>query len=320
MSLLLQFKESQWIGKNIISVDQFTIEDLFILFSKASELRYNSHFSRITANNKIIGTLFYENSTRTHCSFQTAIYKLGGNVINLDIQKSSVQKGESIEDTIKTMECFCDALVVRHYDKSIMERILKVNTKPIINAGCSTDEHPTQALLDMYTIIRKYENEPLSGKVITFVGDLLNGRTVHSLVKLVAIYNMKINYIAPKELQIPNELVEKVLQINKYNIQIIKNELDDEVLKESDIIYVTRIQKERFLDNNEYDRLKNSFCITPEILNKCKKTVSLLHPLPRINEISIECDKDPRANYFEQIENGVFIRMALLSLILPIKN
>ncbi len=309
--------ESLWINKNIINAEQFSIEDLFILFNKAGEIKRNIK-SYFKPNNKIVGILFFEPSTRTSCSFQSAMYKLGGHVITLNVDNSSFKKGESLEDTIRTMEKYCDALVIRHPDNDVMQRILKVSTKPIINAGDGTHNHPTQALLDLYTIINKYDHQTLTKKIITFVGDLKNGRTVHSLVKILALYDVKINYVSSPELSIPNDIIEYVSNAHPNNIQFNYTELNETILNETDILYCTRIQKERFNTIEEYNKVKNDFCITPTILSKCKEDAIIMHPLPRVDEIDPECDKDPRAYYFNQVECGIYIRMALLSLLLKI--
>ncbi len=315
-SIIEKYEES-WLNKNIINAEQFTIEDLFILFNKTGAIKSNIN-SVFKPNNKTLGVLFFEPSTRTSCSFQSAMYKLGGNVITLNVDFSSVKKGESLEDTIRTMETYCDALVIRHPDNDVMERILKVSKKPIINAGDGTHNHPTQSLLDLYTIIHRYEHDPLTKKTITFVGDLKNGRTVHSLVKLLALYDVKINYVSSPELSIPEEIFNYVANVHPNNSQYGYNELSEDILKETDILYCTRIQKERFDDVEDYKKYKSSFCITPSQLELCKKETIVMHPLPRVDEIDTACDKDPRAYYFNQVENGVYIRMALLSLILQI--
>ena len=290
---------------NLVNTLQLTLPDLLSIFQKTTQIKNNvDHYFK--PNNKILGLLFFEPSTRTCCSFQTAMYKLGGNVIILNIDHSSLQKGESLQDCIKTMETYCDILVIRHPQKGILEEILQISTKPIINAGDGNGEHCTQALLDLYTIYSNFGSKKL---IITFVGDLKNSRVIHSLVKLLRFYDVEINYVAPVELQIPIEIINK-------DVQFFDSELTNQILEKTDVLYVCRIQKERFTDIEDYKKFKKSYCITPTLLKKCKSDMILMHPFPRVNEISIDCDDDPRAFYFKQMENGIYVRMAILSLLL----
>lgn len=244
--------------------------------------------------------LFYQPSTRTYASFISATQKLGGAIIPIQgVEYSSVAKGETLEDTIKTLSLYSDCIVLRHPEVGSAERAAKVSDKPIINAGDGVGEHPTQALLDLYTILSEKNN--INGKHIVFVGDILHSRTIHSLYKLLLLYNVTISFVAPDDLMDPN------LEGNRFN------SLED-VIKDADVVYVTRIQKEYFdakLLGKDF-----SYTITPELLSLAKKDMLLMHPFPRINEIPTSIDTDPRAAYFKQIENGLYVRAALLAQVL----
>ena len=304
---------------DIISVKQFDKDTLRSLFKMASDMKKRDKNNDLSLqgilNGKVIGSIFYEPSTRTSCSFNAAIQKLGGRIIEVKSDQSSVKKGESIEDFMKTMECYCNLLILRSSKQQDIYDAVKVIKIPLINAGNGDGEHPTQALLDMYTI--REERGTINGLTITFYGDLKYSRTVHSLAILLGLYNVRINYISPKQLRMPqnlmDELFNKNIEQNIYDLSEIEN-----ILPKTDILYMTRIQKERFKSQEEYDNViaNGKYKLSPELLNKGKYNTIVMHPLPRVDEISPEVDNDPRAAYFRQMENGLYLRMALLSHIL----
>jgi carbamoyl-phosphate synthase/aspartate carbamoyltransferase/dihydroorotase len=309
---------------NILSVDQFTRDHLRCLFDEADMLRdlVKQHGKLDLCKGKILANIFYEPSTRTRSSFHAAMLKLGGDVIEVSSETSSVKKGESIEDFVRCMERYCDIVVLRSIEHTYPDRAALVLQKPLINAGNGADEHPTQALLDIYTI--RKELGTVNGITVVLVGDLKYGRTVHSLAKLLALYDVKLIYVSPKSLRMPKEITTQISEISKGKInQSEYTELDDHIIKQADIIYMTRVQKERFETVLHYESVKDSYNITPAILAKGKDSGNpmcplpiVMHPMPRNNEISTEIDSDPRAAYFRQMENGMYIRMALLNLIL----
>jgi len=274
---------------------------------------------------KILATVFYEPSTRTNCSFQAAMMRQGGQVICVNESSSSAVKGETLSDTVRSLECYCDAIVLRHPRSGAAAEAAAAMQKPLLNAGDGVGEHPSQALLDLYTIVdelcgdAKFTTEgelnaALSGKVITMVGDLKNGRTVHSLAKLLGRFDVSIRYVSPSVLRMPEEV--KAEAACRGGSHSEHDMLTPTILGEADILYVTRVQKERFESEESYLAVKDSFIITPETLAKMKPGARVMHPLPRVNEIDHACDADPRAAYFRQMANGMYVRMALLRLIL----
>ena len=258
-----------------------------------------------------IATIFYEPSTRTRFSFETAIHKLGGTVISSEnaAQFSSAIKGESLEDSIKTIGQYADMIILRHPEIGSAARAAAVSRVPIINAGDGAGEHPTQALLDLYTIQKELGS--FDNKKIALVGDLLNGRTIHSLTQLLEIAKgTELFLVAPNPLKLP-EKYRKMLQAK--NIKFRETDSLAEVLPHADVVYMTRIQKERFgTDLELYEQVKDSFILGPEEVNKMQKAAILMHPLPRVNEISPEVDNLPQARYFNQVQNGLYVRMSLL--------
>ena len=291
--------------KNMISVSDFSSRDqLHVLFNTAQDIETKLMNSEVldTLKGKILTNVFWEPSTRTASSFAAAIIKLGGNVLPFNIEHSSTAKGETFMDTLKTLECYSDVLVVRHPDQNFINKAGSLCKKPIINAGNGSGEHPTQALLDVYTI--RKELGTVNDLTVTFVGDLKNGRTVHSLVKLLNLYNTKLVFVSHPDLTMPKSILDNLVVPYKETSDL------DSVLPDTDVLYVTRLQKER----GEYRG--NYYKITPNILNKAKEDMIIMHPLPRVDEISRDVDNDPRAVYFRQMENGLYVRMALLSLIL----
>ncbi len=320
-------------GKHIISVDQFAKDDLEELFGAARSIRRRMRqkdrgLTEICSGH-VMASLFFEASTRTDMSFQAAMRRLGGEVISVSngIQFSSMYKGENLADTVRAAGCYADVIVLRHpqvgstyeaafYLDKLNQRIQ--NGTVIVSGGDGVGEHPTQALLDMYTIYdQKGSIDHLS---ITLVGDLLNGRTVHSLAKLVAFYQPRgtqMNFVSPDSLKMPAAIV---AMLRDLKIQVIETDRLDDVLGESDVLYWTRIQEERFTPE-EYLALKDRFILLPATLENAPKDLIVMHPLPRKHEMGTEddhdvLDADPRAIYFEQMENGMFVRMALLAKVL----
>lgn len=287
--------EMPW-RRAVISVDQFSKADIGEIFGTADRVAVG----RTTPlGGKTIANLFYEPSTRTSSSFYAAMTKLGGNVIPInEVNFSSVTKGETLEDTIRTLECYADAIVLRHYDEDASERAVAVSSVPIINAGNGAGEHPTQALLDLYTI--QQEHGRIDGLTITMMGDLKYGRTVHSLTKLLRLYDVHLQFVAPEELQMPQQ----------YLAAGDTQHLDlDDVIEGTDVLYVTRVQKERLPGAIDIDF---SYAVTPEHMDRARNDMVLMHPLPRVGEIPPSLDDDPRAAYFRQMKYGLYVRMALL--------
>lgn len=301
-------------NQSILSVKQFSRDDLEHIFAVADEMRMM--VERVGSfdllKGKVLAVLFYEPSTRTSSSFIAAIQRLGGSIIPInEVKYSSVAKGESLPDTIRTLEAYADVIVLRHPETGAAALAAKYARKPIINAGDGIGEHPTQALLDLFTILE--ERGKIDGATVTMLGDLKYGRTVHSLARLLSLYNVKLNYVSPELLQMPRELIG---ELNAHNIPQFETTSLDDVLSETDVLYVTRVQKERFANLDEYEAVKNSYVITPEILSRAKQNMVLMHPLPRVGEISEAVDGDPRAAYFRQVEYGMYVRMALLAMVL----
>lgn len=302
--------------KHIISVRQFLDTGILNeIFELADEMEKGDKANKLepVLKGKVLATVFYEPSTRTRFSFESAMHKLGGNVITTENAPyfSSVSKGETLQDTIKVISGYVDAIVLRHQEEGSAKIASEVSSVPIINAGDGSGEHPTQALLDLYTI--RKELGRVDNFEIGLVGDLLHGRTIHSLIYLLALYKkVKIYLISLRQLKLPE----------KYKEHLTKNKIEfeeltglQEALNKIDVLYIIRIQKERFKSQQDYDRMKNSYIIEKENLKQIKDSAIIMHPLPRVNEISSEIDNDKRAVYFKQAQNGLYIRMALLQLI-----
>ncbi|HRE46575.1 MAG TPA: aspartate carbamoyltransferase [Aggregatilineales bacterium] len=301
-------------GQHILSVSQFSLDDLAYIFDVAEEFRLIVRRIGIMdlLKGHVLATLFYEPSTRTSSSFIAAIHRLGGTVIPIsEVRYSSVSKGESLPDTIRTLESYADVIVLRHPEVGSAALAAKYARKPVINAGDGIGEHPTQALLDLFTILQ--ERGSIDGLTVTMLGDLKYGRTVHSLAKLLSLFNVTIHYVSPGGLAMPPELV---AQLREKGITQYEHRNLHDVLGQTDVLYVTRIQKERFSDPAEYERLAGSYAITPAIMGEAKPDMALMHPLPRVGEITMEVDDDPRAAYFRQMEYGLYVRMAILALVL----
>ncbi|KAJ1915714.1 Carbamoyl-phosphate synthase [Tieghemiomyces parasiticus] len=305
---------SPFYQKHILSVRQFTREELHVLFGVAQEMRVQveRHGKANLLPGRVLCTVFFEPSSRTQCSFAAAMQRLGGTVVSADAANSSVAKGESLPDTVRTLGAYGDIVVVRHPQPGSAELASKYCPVPVINAGDGTGEHPSQAMLDVYTI--REELGTVNGLTITLVGDLKNGRTVHSLVRLLALYDVTLNYVSPSSLSMPEDIQRTIGKLGIKQTQ--HTELSPEVVAESDVIYVTRVQKERFTDQEEYERLKHAYVIDSATLAHAKDHMALMHPLPRVGEIDPEVDFDPRAAYFRQMKYGMYVRMALLALVL----
>lgn len=301
-------------GKDILSVHQFGRPELEYTFAVAREMQ--EMVTRVGSfdllKGKILANLFYEPSTRTSSSFTSAMERLGGSVIPInEVRYSSVSKGESLPDTIRTLECYADVIVLRHPEIGSAALAAKYARKPIINAGDGVGEHPTQALLDLYTILE--ELKMVDGLTITMLGDLKFGRTVHSLARLLSLFKVKINYVSPEILRMPAEIIE---ELNEKGIPQAEYTTIDPVLAETDVLYVTRVQKERFESLEAYESVKDAYIINPEIMQAAKDWMIVMHPLPRVGEISMDFDDDPRAAYFRQMEYGLYVRMAVLAMVL----
>ncbi len=299
--------------KNLVESQQLDVETLFAFFEKADELR---DVVKEPLNGKILATLFYEPSTRTRLSFESAMLRLGGGVISTENAKefSSAVKGESIEDSIRVISGYSDVIVIRHFEEGAVEKAASVSSVPVINAGSGSGQHPTQTLLDLYTIWK--EVGKIDGITIAMVGDLRYGRTVRSLCYLLGKFkNVKIIFVAPECLSIKDDIKD---YLKKQNVSFEENTELDKCLPEVDIVYMTRIQKER-MSEKEYKESKGLYKITEENFPLLKKSARLLHPLPHVEEIKLSLEietTDKRVAYFRQAENGLYIRMALLSHLL----
>ena len=307
-------RHTSFYGRDIVSVKQFSRDDLTYIFEVASEMR--SIARRVGATDllkgHILANLFYEPSTRTSSSFQAAMQRLGGSVIPIHgVQYSSVSKGESLPDTIRTLECYADVIVLRHPEVGASEVAARYASKPVISAGDGTGEHPTQGLLDIYTILS--ELGTLDGLHVTMVGDLKHGRTVHSLARLLRLYDTQLTFVSPDILRLPAEVKQELLDAGR---PVQETDAVEHVIEAADVIYVTRVQKERFADLREYEAVKDCYEITPELMSRARERMALMHPLPRVGEIHYDVDDDPRAAYFRQMANGMYVRMALLAAVL----
>ncbi|KAF7416241.1 hypothetical protein PC9H_002506 [Pleurotus ostreatus] len=300
--------------RHILSVRQFSHRDIHDLFSLAHEmqLQVERNGTLDILKGKVLCTLFYEPSTRTSSSFDAAMKRCGGEVVQINAELSSVQKGETLPDTVRTLGCYGDAIVLRHPDVGSAQLAAKFSPVPIINAGDGIGEHPTQALLDVYTI--RSELGTVNGRTITLLGDLKNGRTVHSLVSLLCLYSVRLNFVSPTSLSMPATVVSAA---RKAGVVVYQCESLDEVLADTDVLYVTRVQKERFESEREWQQVKDAYRVDHAVLSRAKEDMIVMHPLPRVNEIDPEVDFDSRrAVYFRQMRYGLYIRMALLASVM----
>ena len=300
-------------GKDILRTDLLSDKELELILSTAA--RFESILEaggRLTnMEGQVLATLFFEPSTRTRLSFETAMLRLGGQVITVaDPKTSSTAKGESLADSMRTVEGYADVIVIRHPRKGSAQEAADAVAVPVINAGDGAGQHPTQALLDVYTIQK--EKGSLEGLTVTLAGDLKNGRTVHSLVYLLVRFGIRLLFVSPPSLEIPAEIT---ADLKRMDADV--NESGDlaTAMRQSDVVYVTRIQRERFEDPAEYDRLKGSSVVGMEMVRQAKPDITIMHPLPRVDEIAPEVDAYEGAAYFRQAANGVPIRMALLALV-----
>ena len=301
-------------GKDILATKQFDKEELEIIFKVASKMEpiAKGEEKSDLLNNKYLATLFFEASTRTRLSFEIAMLRLGGSIINsTGIPFSSIIKGETLHDTAKVVANFVDVIAIRHPDIGSAEQAARASDKPVINAGDGHGQHPTQALLDLYTIQK--EKGKIDGLTIAMAGDLKYGRTIHSLAYLLAHYDVTIYFVSPEILKIPDNEIDF---LKNKGIKYIETDDLKSTLPELDVLYDTRIQQERFKDLTEYERVKSCYIINKELLKGAKKDITIMHPLPRLEEISAEVDSLPNAAYFRQSFYGVPIRMALLALVL----
>ncbi|XP_066960303.1 multifunctional protein CAD isoform X3 [Macrobrachium rosenbergii] len=301
-------------GQHLLSVQGLNKDQLHNIFNLAQTFRVCINKERPLEHilkGKLMALMFYEVSTRTHCSFQAAFQRLGGRVITMDTNTSSVKKGETLEDSVMMMAGYADVVVLRHPEPGAVARASAVSPRPVINAGDGVGEHPTQALLDVFAI--REEIGTVNGLIITMVGDLKHGRTVHSLARLLTLYNVQLRYVAPPGLGMPDYITQYAASQGIHQEEFSSLEA---ALPDTDVLYMTRIQKERFATVEDYERACGHFIVTPHLMTHAKRRMIVLHPLPRNQEISPEFDTDPRAAYFRQAEGGMYVRMALLSMIL----
>lgn len=303
--------------RHLIDIKDLSVEEIDQLIETAKDIITNKEKYSKKCSGKKLATLFYEPSTRTRLSFEAAMMELGGNVLGFSsASSSSVSKGESVADTIRTVGCFADIIAMRHPKEGAPLVASEKSVVPIINAGDGGHNHPTQTLTDLLTISQ--EKGRIDNLTIGLCGDLKFGRTVHSLITAMSRYkNIKFILISPKELVIPEYLKKEVLEKN--NIEWCETQDIEEYMNKLDILYMTRVQKERFFNEDEYLRLKDYYILNKEKLEKAKDDLAILHPLPRVNEISIDVDSDKRACYFKQVEYGKYIRMALILKLLEVK-
>ena len=314
---MMILKEKVGKMKHLIDIMELTTAEIDQMVDTAKDIIANPAKYAEKCKGKKLATLFFEPSTRTRLSFEAAMYELGGNVLGFsEAQSSSAAKGESVADTIRTVGAYADIIAMRHPKEGAPMVASRKSTVPIINAGDGGHNHPTQTLTDLLTISR--EKGRFNNLTIGLCGDLKFGRTVHSLISAMSRYeNVKFILISPDELRIPEYLKHEVLEKN--NLEYVETTDLEGAMPELDVLYMTRVQRERFFNEQDYIRLKDSYILTPDKLENAKEDLSILHPLPRVNEISIAVDDDPRARYFEQVLNGKYIRMALILKLLEVK-
>jgi len=320
-----------WRGGDVVSQAQFTAGSLELLFRLTDRLKADVRAGTALEllKGKLLACAFMEPSTRTSCSFQAAAQRLGATSILINSEGSSAKKGETLEDTMRCLECYADALVLRHPEQGSVRRAADACAKPVLNAGDGVGEHPTQALLDVYTmrseiLAGRHQQAAgaegrteclLNGIKVALVGDLKHGRTVHSLATMLArVYNgVELHFVSPPQLEMPQAIADEV---TRNQCKLFAHQDLQAVIGSADVLYITRVQKERFSDPEEYERLKLRYIVTPEVMEQAKESLVLMHPLPRVGEIDPNVDDDPRAAYFRQMENGMFVRMALLALVM----
>ncbi len=301
-------------SNSLVSISDISKEEILQLLRQASYFEANPNQKIL--DGKMVATLFFEPSTRTRLSFETAVNRLGGRVVGFsDASTTSSSKGETLKDTIKMVSNYVDLIIMRHYLEGAARYATEVTETPIINAGDGANQHPSQTMLDLYSIYKTQGK--LNNLTITMVGDLKYGRTVHSLLMAMQYFNPTFNFVACRELRMPAEYrqfcLEHGIQYNEYT------EFSPEVINESDILYMTRVQRERFTDIMEYEKVKNLYTLNAAMLDNSKPNLRVLHPLPRVNEISQDLDNSPKAYYFEQAKNGLFARQAIICRALGIQ-
>ena len=303
---------------NLIDIMQLSTEEIDELVKTGCDIMEHPAKYAHKCDGKILATLFFEPSTRTRLSFESAMLSLGGQVLGFSsAASSSASKGESVADTIRVVSAYCDIIAMRHPKEGAPLVATQHSLVPVINAGDGGHSHPTQTLLDMMTIRQRKGH--LDHLTIGFCGDLKFGRTVHSLIKsLSRLPGMKFVLISPEELRVPDYIISEILEPN--NIPYVETRSMEEALPDLDVLYMTRVQQERFFNEEDYIRLKNSYVLTKEKLALAPADMPVLHPLPRVNEITLDVDDDPRAAYFDQVQNGVYMRMALIMTLLGLKD
>ncbi len=303
-------------GRDILNAAQFSRQEIETIMETAAYYEKKIKDGEVLKDmeGKVMASLFFEPSTRTRLSFETAMNRLGGSVITVaestKVQTSSTAKGETLTDSIKVVDLYADVIVVRSPQKGAADEAASAADNPVLNSGDGAGEHPTQALLDIYTILK--EKGDLVGLTVTLLGDLKHGRTVHSLIRVLSHYNCKIILVAPEKLKMPADIV---ADVEKMGVEVKQTDNLQEAAAVSDVLYVTRIQKERFENEAEYDQVKDDFIVDSKLLSSAKSGITIMHPLPRVNEIAVDVDGYAGAAYFRQAGNGVPVRMALLALV-----
>jgi aspartate carbamoyltransferase catalytic subunit len=302
----LEFK-----GRDIVSIKDFSRKEIDYLLNRSQDMEPMARKGSDMLKGKILATLFFEPSTRTRLSFEAAMLKLGGSTIGFaEAEIASVRKGENLADTVRTVENYADIIALRHPLEGAAKLAAEFSNVPILNAGSGAEEHPTQAFMDLYTMQK--EKGKIDGLKIALVGDLRYGRTVHSLAYALSLYNIELYLISPESLRMRHEVIRAI----KDKISIVEDINLEKIIPKIDVLYVTRIQKERFPDLAEYAKVKGAYRIDLNTLKNAKKDMIILHPLPRVDEIASEVDSTPQARYFHQVWNGIVVRMALLALVL----
>jgi len=298
-------------GRDIISLKDFSRKEIDYVLEMARGMEPMAKSGSDLLRGKILATLFFEPSTRTRLSFESAMHRLGGSAIGFaEAEIASVKKGENLADTMRVVESYADVIVVRHPLEGAARLAAEFAGVPVINGGSGAEEHPTQALLDLYTVLK--EKEKIDGLSIALVGDLRYGRTVHSLAYALSLFDVRLFFVSPEMLRMRREVLETI----KGKVRVVEGSSLEEVVGDVDVLYVTRIQKERFPDAAEYAKVRGSYKVDLGLLEKAKGDMIVLHPLPRVDEIAPEVDETIHARYFEQVWNGIVVRMALLGLIL----
>ncbi len=301
----------QFQGRDIISIEDFSREEINYILDVSRTMEPIAKKGSDALKGKILATLFFEPSTRTRLSFEAAMLKLGGSTIGFaEAEIASVKKGENLADTIRTVENYADAIALRHSLEGAAKLAAEFSKVPIINGGTGAEEHPTQALIDLYTM--RKDKGKLDGLKVALIGDLRYGRTVHSLAYALALYNIELYLISPETLRMRKDVIRTI----KSKIKVTEDANLETIIPQMDVLYVTRIQKERFPDAAEYAKVKGAYKIDLKTLKNAKKDMIILHPLPRVDEIAPEVDGTSQARYFQQVYNGIVVRMALLSLVL----